>query len=200
MSYHALLGTSGMGSYGALGAISFSAASVWSDWLAGSKGDNAAGKRAADSIRAALGQLGFGPVSMGAMWGSAQDKAAYGGFVDKYGVTPTSGMPKWWVNQNGLAKLEELVKAGDVVGGGEVVEFHQVGDQLVSGPKPGAKPIGAGVAKAGLSTGAMVGIAAAVLVGVGLLAMASKKKGSPSSSSTSPATTAAAANRRRHRR
>jgi hypothetical protein len=163
------------------GAVDFSASVVWSDWLAGSKGDNAAGKRAADTIRAALGQLGYGPFKIGVMWGSPEDKAGYTKFTQQTGMPPTSGMPTWWPNQASLQKLEELVKAGGTPGGGPVQEFHTTPAGIVSGPAPGAKAL-----TAGLSTGtkiALAAAAAAVLAGVVLLG---KKKGPQPTSARPP--------------
>jgi hypothetical protein len=165
------------------GAVDFSAAVVWSDWLAGAppKNDNAAGKRAADTIRAGLGQLGYGPFKIGVMWGSPEDKAGYTKFAQQTGMPPTSGMPTWWPNQASLQKLEELVKAGGTPGGGPVQEFHTTPAGIVSGPAPGQKAL-----TAGLSTGtkiALAAAAAAVLAGVVLLG---KKKGPQPTSARPP--------------
>lgn len=196
-SYYELSGFGGMARpsrrvFSGFGAVSFSADALWSDWLAGAGGNNAAGKRAADTLRAALGQLGYGPVAVGGMFadsssGGALDKAAYGKFVSDNGVSPTPGMPAYWPNKAGIIKLAELVKAGGNPGGGEVQEFHDAGGTIVAGAAPGAKPL----ATASLSTGMMVGIAAAAVLGIGALALFAKKKGPGSSTSSSSGTRAA---------
>ena len=195
MSYYMLSG---------LGAITFSSGAVWSDWLAGASGDNAAGKRAADAMRAALGQLGYGPFTLGVSWGSSQDKAGYSKFASDNGISPPSGMPSWWPSQTGVDKLGELVAAGGTPGGGPVQEFHAgPSGELIPGPAPGTAPIGAPVAKAGM-TGTQIGLLVAALVVVGGLAVMAKKKkpGAAASSGyggSSAMTVHATPNRRRRR-
>lgn len=158
-----------------MGAIDFNAGATWSDWLAGANGDNAAGKRAADSLRAALGQLGYGPFTLGVGWGSSQDKAGYGKFASDNGISAPSGMPSWWPSQQGVDKLGELVAAGGTPGGGPVQEFHAgPGGVLIPGAAPGTAPIGA--AKAGMSGGMQVGLMIAALAAVAGLAVLAKKK------------------------
>lgn len=210
MSY-ALARFGGFGAMG-LGAISFLADEVWSNWVAG----GASANLAADSIRAALSQIGYGPFQMGVAWGSGTDKAEYGRAVDEQGIPATPGMPKWWPNKGAMIKLEELVKAGDNVGGGPVTEYHIVDNKVVSGKSPAqiaaekkavASNKNAGLSTAGMTTGAWVGIGVAALAVVGGLALLAKKKKdqrrqTPSAqrSSSEPATVAMAANYRRHRR
>lgn len=161
---------------GALGGIDFSATSVWSDWLKGAKGDNAAGLRAANAIRAALGQLAFGSgISLNQSWGTAEDKSGYTSFAQKYGIAAPTGLPIWWPSQVGLIKLEELVKAGGTPGGGTQVVTHVVNGQIVPGPAPGGGG-GTAVAKAGMSPLAIGAIVAVGVVVVGLAVMAKKKK------------------------
>jgi len=200
MSYYMLSG---------LGAISFSSGAVWSDWLAGAPptSNNAAGKRAADAIRAALGQLGYGTVAIGQQWGTSQDKAAYSKFASDNGVSPPSGMPTWWPSQAGVDKLGELVAAGGTPGGLPVQEFHAgPSGELIPGPAPGTAPIGTPTAKAGM-TGTQVGLLVAALVVVGGLAVMAKKKkpgsagayGSSPYSSSSAMTVRSVPNRRRRR-
>jgi len=161
-----------------LGAVEFNAGTVWQDWLAGAKGDNAAGMRAANAIRAALSQLGFGATTMGVSWGSSQDKAAYGAFASKEGIPAPPGLPLWWPSQTGIIKLEELVKAGQTVGAQPVTEFHEVAGKMVPGPAPGVAPVVArpAVAKAGLTTGQMLGLGALALVAVGAIALLARRK------------------------
>jgi len=153
------------------GAIDFSSDAVWSDWLAGANGDNAAGKQAANSIRAALGQLGYGPFVLDQSWGTSADKAGYTRFAQQQKIPAASGMPAWWPTQVGLIRLGELVKQGGTPGGGPVQEFHEVGGQVV----PGASS-SSGATRASMSAGTKVGL---VVLGLGLLgglALMSKKK------------------------
>ncbi len=168
---------------GALGGIDFAATSVWSDWLKGAKGDNAAGLRAANAIRAALGQLAFGSgISLNKSWGTAEDKTGYTSFAQKYGIAAPPGLPIWWPSQVGLIKLEELVKAGGTPGGGTQVVTHVVDGVIVPGPAPGGA--GPAVAKAGMSTLAIGALVAVGVVAVGLAVMAKKKKTGTTYSST----------------
>ena len=197
MSYYMLSG---------LGAIAFSSGAVWSDWLRGAPptSDNAAGRRAANAIRAALAQLGYGTVTLDQNWGASQDKAAYSKFASDNGVSPPGGMPSWWPSQAGVDKLGELVAAGGTPGGLPVQEFHAgPGGELIPGPAPGTSPIGTPVAKAGM-TGMQMGLlAVAAIVVVGGLAVMSKKKKPGTASSGyggSSAMTVHATPNRRHRR
>lgn len=169
---------------GAVAALDFSASAVWSDWLKGvpvkygGAGDNAAGKRAANAIRAALGFLAFGNgISLDAMWGTPEDQASYTSFAQKHGVAAPAGLPIWWPSKPGLIKLEELVKVGVPVGGGTQVLTHKVGNEYVTGPAPGT---GTGVAQAGMSP-LMIGALVAAAVVVGGLAIAAKRKKKSSS-------------------
>lgn len=161
--------------FGGFGAIDFSGSAVWEDWLAGGRGDTAAGMRAANAIRAALGQLGYGNFTTGAAWGTSADKSGYGKFAQDQGIAAPTGMPVWWPSQVGLLKLQELTKAGGTPGGGPAQEFHTVDNVLVPGAAPGAS----GVSKA--SMGTLLGLGVAALVVVGGLAMLSKKKPTDSS-------------------
>jgi len=196
MSYYMLSG---------LGAIAFSSGAVWSDWLRGAPptSDNAAGRRAANAIRAALGQLGYGTVTLDVNWGAAQDKAAYSKFASDNGVSPPQGMPSWWPSQMGIDKLGELVAAGGTPGGLPVQEFHAgPSGQLIPGAAPGTAPIGAPLAKAGMSGMQMGLLAVVAVVVVGGLAVMSKKKkpGAPGyggSSGSSAMTVRTVPNRRR---
>lgn len=176
----------GFGAAG-LGSIDFSADEVWSYWLAGAppKNDIAAGKLAADKIRAALSQIGYGPFQMGVMWGTAADKTEYGRAVGEQGIPPTPGMPSWWPNKDAMLKLQELVQVGDNVGGKETPEYHQVGNQIVQGKSPAqiaaekkaaASKVAASANKAGMSTGTAIGIGVVALVALGGLAYFAKKK------------------------
>ena len=186
----------GLGYYGGFGAIDFNADAVWSDWLAGASGDNAAGMRAANSIRAALAQLGFGTSQINAAWGTGTDKSAYSSFASQQGIPAPSGMPSWWPSKAGVIKLGELIQSGETPGTQPVTEFHQAGGQFIPGPAPGKAPIAArapsggaattGVTKAGLSTGAMIGLGALALVAVGGIALLAKKKRAPASHPTAP--------------
>lgn len=175
----------GYGSFGAFGAIDFDADATWSDWAAGQK-EPSRGARAADAIRAALSQIGYGPFPVGSPWGD-KDKGEYSRFVKEQGVQPTPGMPTWMPNKVGLIKLAELVTANQNVGGKDTPEYHQVGDKVVAGPEPGKPALKdqraiarAAATKAGMSVGAKVGIGVGaltlvVLGGVGVYQWRKKK-------------------------
>lgn len=104
---------------------------------------NYRGGKAADQIRRALNELGYGPLNLGVAWGGA-DKAAWEAFTSSHGLPAGPGL----VNKAGLCQLE-----ADLRGGSK------------------------GVAKAGLSKGLLIALAAAAVVGVGAMAMGKKKKG-----------------------
>jgi len=95
--------------FGAAPAL-FNAAATWNDWLAGaptptSDGNNAAGMRAADAIRTALTQAGYGPFNMGVSWGTSADKAGMGKFVNDNQIAPSSN-GAWWPTKQALVALE----------------------------------------------------------------------------------------------
>ncbi len=161
-----------------LGAIDFNSGTVWSQWLAGANGNNASGKLAANSIRAALGQLGYGPFTMDQSWGTAADKSGYTKFAQQQSLAPATGMPTWWPTQTGITRLEEIVKQGGTPGGGPVQEFHQVGEQIVPGATAAsATPTSSkgGVSTASMSSGTKIGLVVLGLGVIGAMALMSKK-------------------------
>jgi len=166
MSYY-LQGVGGLG----FGAVDFDSSAVWHDWLSGGSGDNAAGMRAADAIRAALGQLGYGTVAIGQPWGTASDKAAYSKFAAQQNIPAASGMPTWWPTQTGVTRLGELAKAGGTPGGGPAQQFHTVDGQVIPG---GVGPGGA--ATAAMSGGEKLGLLVLALGALGAVALVAKRK------------------------
>ena len=168
MSYYPMTPLEGYDGFGAVS--SFNAAAVWADWVAGAK-DNAAGKRSADAIRAALGSLGYGPFTFGVPWTQSTD-SEYGRFATENGVPKPAGLPMWWPSKVGLIKLGERVAQGGTPGGGTPQLTHVVGGEVVPGGGPGGEP-----AKADISTGLAIGIGAVALIGIGIIAVMAKKKG-----------------------
>jgi len=151
----------------AFGAVSgFNGAATWSDWLAGASGNNAAGMRAADAIRAALGGIGYGPFTVGVSWGTSADKAGFSKFVSDNGLTAGPN-GSWWPTQQALLKLEEAAAQGGNQGGGPIQNFHVVDGQQIPGASPASK-----AAMTGTTIGLLVG-GALIL---GFLAYRAKKK------------------------
>lgn len=136
----------------AFGAIDFNADLVWQDWLAGAGGNQAAGMRAANSIRAALAQLGYGTVSMSASWGTSQDKAAYSKFVSQQGVAPSPN-GSWWPTKPGVLRLGQLVAAGGTPGGGPSIDYQVIDGEFVQqgGPKGAGIPMWAALGAVGVA-------------------------------------------------
>ena len=123
-------------------------------------------------MRAALGQLGYGRLGMGVSWGSS-DQAAYKQWASSAGVAPSGGMP----TKAGLAVMDEQLARGAKPGPEASVEYEKVGDQYVEASKLTA---GAPVAEAGInwSTLGLIGLGAAGVVAVAIVA-SKKKKGAP---------------------
>lgn len=170
MSYYmmdnALVPMSGFGMFYGFGAIDFNAEAVWSDWVKG----GASANRAAKSIQAGLNQLGYGLLNVDGIFGP-KSRAALKAFSLDNGFGSQD-----WPTKPILLKMAELIKTGTITGPSAPVESHIVGGEFVPGPAPGAKPLSA---KAGLTTGQMLGIGALVLVGIGALAVLSKPKRQP---------------------
>lgn len=182
-----LMGLSGFGATG----LAFDAAGIWTDWAAGAAGDNAAGKRAAQQIQAALAQLGYTdntnkPLVVDGSWG-AKSGYAYTTFSAAQGTT-TNGI---YPTQDGIMKIGDLLNAGVTPGPGPSVTYHNEGGVLV--------PTG-GTSKASMSTGLMIAGGALLAVIIGGLALAGKKKGAPAHHSSGPTAVMVANRRRRHRR
>jgi hypothetical protein len=76
---------------------------------------NAAGARATDMIRAALNELGYGPLVLGEMWSEANPGAALKKYHADKGLAPGPGLG---VSQAGLVAMEEDLKSGKKAGVG----------------------------------------------------------------------------------
>jgi hypothetical protein len=157
-----LMGLSGFGATG----LAFDAAGIWNDWAAGT---NASTTRAAKQIQAALSQLGYTdknnkPLVVDGKWGP-NSTYAYTAFSAAQGTTTNGPNP----TQDGIAKIGELLNAGVKPGPGVSVTYHDAGDGVLV-------PTAGGGAKAGLSTGMMIGIGAFAAIVLGGLALAGKKK------------------------
>lgn len=74
---------------------------------------NFRGLKAADAIRAALNELGYGPLNLGVAWSGA-DKAAWKAFTSKHGLPSGPGL----VNKAGIYKLEEELTGTSTAGMG----------------------------------------------------------------------------------
>jgi peptidoglycan hydrolase-like protein with peptidoglycan-binding domain len=187
MSYYAMNGYGSVGccGLGAVGGSSFNAEAIWADCAIGQT-NNAAGKRCGQAVQVALNALGYGPLDTDGAVGT-KTMAAIRRFSGDNGFGTAN-----WPTKAMLYKMEELLRAGQKPGPANAVEAHKVGDEWVPGADP--KAVGTGTAKAGMSTGLMVGIGAVALLAVGGLALMAKKK--PGESGGAKAT----ANRRRRRR
>jgi hypothetical protein len=173
---HQVYGAAG---FGATAGISFNGAQVWADWVECDKAwqlSKTAGtpfrapascQRSVDAIRAALGQLGYGGLSMGMSWGSG-DQAAWKQWAADAGSLPNRGMP----TKDGLAVMDAQLAKGVTPGGETPIAYEKVGDQYVE-----KGVLEDGVAKAGIdwSTWGLIGLGAAGIVAVAIVA--SKKKG-----------------------
>lgn len=165
MSYYQMQPMSGFAGLGCcgMGGIDFNAGSVWSDWLAGASGNAAAGKRAAQSVQAALNQIGYGPLSVDGQFGKGS-VSAWARFASDTGVGGS------WPTQAGIIKLGEQVNKGGDQGGGGVIESHVVAGQFVPGA---ASPLVA----AAKFPGGMLGVGALVIAGIiGIVVISKKQK------------------------
>jgi hypothetical protein len=75
---------------------------------------NFRGGKAADAIRGALDELGYGPLQRGVMWGGA-DQAAWKKFTADHNLPSGPGL----VNKAGICQLETELKGGGGVGVGK---------------------------------------------------------------------------------
>jgi hypothetical protein len=166
--------------FGAAG-LTIDPAQTWNEWVAGAGGDNAAGKRAAQALQAALNQLGYGPLTVDGVWGP-KSGAAFKAFAAAQGTTTNDIYP----TQDGIEKIALLLQGGAKPGPAPAVQYELIGGQYVTT---------SGLKTAGLGTGLLIagGAAAAIILG-GLVLGAKKKK----AAHHSPAPMHA--NRRRHRR
>ena len=183
-------------------AFTFDANKVWSDWLTGGACDKdhpmpcVAAKRAVDSLRAALGQLGYGPLSLSVSWGAA-DQAAYTAWAQAAGLTVNnSGLPE----QAHLSVMQTQVSQGMVTGPNAPISYSKVGDTIVqTAATAWAKAKGIG-----WKTWAIIG--AAVVAGVVIYKKRKGKQYTSYKKTTAiepyrgPSTAMATANKRRHRK
>lgn len=160
---------------GAAGGIGFNGSQVGSDWnscaAAWTKSQTVvpACQRAVDAIRAALGQLGYGGLGMGASWGSG-DQAAYEQWRTDAGLSRSKGgrgMP----DSDHMAVMERQLSAGLTPGGQPPIEYTKVGTEYV--PTSAVTPQQAAV---GWSKWGLLALGAAGVVAVAVVA-GKKKKG-----------------------
>jgi peptidoglycan hydrolase-like protein with peptidoglycan-binding domain len=145
---------------GAFGQITFDGAQVWSDFAAG----GAQGTTAAQSIQAALNQLGYGPLTVDGQFGAAS-LAAWARFATDNGTGDGS-----WPSQVGVLKLGDAVAAGGDPGGGPIILQHVEDGQIVPGAAPG------GATTASSLTGMQIGLLVGAVAIVGALVLVSKHK------------------------
>jgi hypothetical protein len=119
--------------FGAAQAFTFDANQVWADWVVGRACSGTApmpcvaAKRAVDSLRAALGQLGYGPLSLSVMWGK-DDQAAYKAWAQAAGLTVTNfGLPE----QAHLPVMQTQVSQNMVTGPNAPVSYSKIGDTII---------------------------------------------------------------------
>lgn len=209
------IATDGFGAYylavpgqmfsGFSGDFVFDANQVWSEWLAGQCGGSgqptctsaisAHAKNAVDSLRAALGKLGYGPLGLSVSWGSA-DQGAYKSWAANAGLSSSYGMPE---NAH-LSVMQQQIAAGIVTGPNAPVDYSLVDGQVVQTAAVAKGSVQGMSAK----TWALIALGGVALISV--IVIAKKKKGSQYTSyrkSTSiepyqgPAMVKATANRRR---
>ena len=178
MSYYSMSG------FGALAAFSgdvvFDAEAVWADQVAGAAGDNFKGKRWAKMLQGALNDVGNYGLVVDGIWytskGTSKSQQAWKDFASQHNLTP-SGQP---TSKADLLVLQGVLDPSSVgkPGGAKLTNVKSAGGELVPTGKSAAadKPEGDKAAKAGLSTGAMLGIAAVAVGGIALLAFMAKKK------------------------
>ena len=162
------------------GGVDFNGGQVWADWVACDKAyraSQAAGtsfsghpscNRAVDSMRAALGQLGYGGLNMGTSWGSG-DQAAYKQWASDAGVAASGGMP----TETGLKVMETQIRAGVTPGPQEPIAYTKVPgtDTYIESSK-----VETATAEIGWSKWGLLALGAAGVVAVAVVA-GKKKKG-----------------------
>ncbi len=151
-------GCSGFGAVDIGGGVTFNAAKAWSGWKACSSGGGSACLDAVDSIRAALGKLGYGELPFGQPWGSS-DSAAIKAMAGELNL-PSSAIPTEAVLNGMQALLEQGAKPGPEPS----TSVMKVGGTYMSKPS--------GLVTAGLVAAGVVGLAA-----IGGLVVLSKRKG-----------------------
>jgi hypothetical protein len=153
----------GYGYFGGFGMTpdEFNPAAVLADWKAG----GLAGKRASNVIKAALDQLGYGPMSTSA--GGEFTQADYGRYN---AMARATGTPTQFFSMEGFTAMRNLLSKGGTPGGGPpiVSVVTPDGGRIVGGA--------AGAKLAGMSTGMKIGLAAAAAALIGAVAFAAKKR------------------------
>jgi len=189
-------GIHGFGAMGLGEAVTFSASQVWQDQLAGSKGDNAASRRWAQTMQLALNAVQNAGLKVDGIWGNS-GMAAWKTFCNKHGIPyGPAGYP---TGEDQLDVLEEAVSALNPKGGNEIPGAEKTKSGGLAPAQPGGGGGDKPPTKAGLSTGAMIGLGVAGAVVLGALVFASKGKGA-AAVATAPAQltpVAATPNRRR---
>jgi hypothetical protein len=141
-------GCGSMGAIGIGGGISFTATKAWTGWKACSGGSQSLCLDAVDSIRAALGQLGYGQLSFGTPW-TAPDQAALKAFGEAAGLPVPGGIP----NEGILQAMEANLKQGTKPGPEPKTNVTKVGGRYMVSPGMGT----AGIVAAGVLAMAVVG-------------------------------------------
>ena len=135
--YPCLTPKTGHSGFGAAQAFAFDSAAVWSDWVAGATGCDYSSsqnlcvikaKRAVNSIRAALGELGYGTSVMSVSWSSA-DQANYKQWAADSNQTSSNGMPE----KSHLQLMEQQISQGMKPGPEAAVSYVKVGNEIVEG-------------------------------------------------------------------
>ena len=147
-----------------VGGVEFSAADIWSNWMAGQTcgqdgGDCASAAAAINLIRVALAKLGYGEQSLDQMWG-AHDMASYKAWASDAGQT-SNGMPL----KAQLSIMETQLKQNKKPGPEPVVNYDYV---------PGTDSTF--MQKYGLTTIGLVALGLVAVSGLGYMAYRSKKK------------------------
>jgi len=133
---------------------------------------NYAGGKATNMIRAALNELGYGPLTMGNVpWGEGNPGAAWKRFLSDHNMAPGPGLG---VSLDGLILMEKLLKEGAKPGPGAAQEYEKKNGTFI--------PVTNGESKAGITSGTLL-LAALVVGGIGYAAykVGQKKKGGGSS-------------------
>lgn len=151
------------------GGVEFSAADVWSNWMAGQtcgqpNGDCESAKAAINVIRVALAKLGYGEQSLDAMWGP-HDMNSYKAWAAGAGLT-SNGMPL----HDQLSVMETQLAAHQKPGPEAAVDYQYVegsGSTFLQ--------------KFGMGTVGMIVLGLVAISGVGYLAFRKKhhKAGDP---------------------
>lgn len=154
--------------------FTFNGTQAWADWMACVNAYEKTGavvpqcKKAVDAFRAALGQMGYGKLNLGAQWGKS-DQAAYQSWADKNGLPKSPagyGMPA----EAHMPVMEQQVNQKIVTGSQTPVEYAEANGEIV--PK---SAVTKSIEKAGAG-GALWLLLGAAAIGVGAIYVAKKKK------------------------